>query len=824
MFFTLLLFIVFCRQSICYPPNLCSVKCLTKTYCGITDTGAYTCLPCPEGNLCPGDGYTYTQPRVNNKKIFSSSGGSYIVSHINKGGERYLKRLRRIVKIAKVGLKIAVIAKTGGVAALKKAAVSKAKELAIKKGLQCLKNGLSNFCKGKKNIIIKPKPNSKSRIINLKPKAKITSLKTKTKILNLKPKAKISSLKTKIKIKTKPTKLIPRTKAKSKKNNLIPRTKATPKKNNLGKKVKPNPSNRPITNKQPCTNIFDRIANRVNNATGNIIKRPVNKGRDWLKRNVGGNSPTCVVRIQTKRPSNLRGVAKKRISSPNSKDNNNLITVTSRPSKNRLRKSRRSNRLPVQQPKTQTQSRKGHPPTRVPTTIPVTNDDSVQTINPTIRITRRPSTIPVTNDDSVQTLNPTIRITHRPTTIPVTNDDSVQTMNPTIRINRISRITRRPTTIPVTNDDSVQTMNPTIRIIRQQPVRTSRIPTSMPITSDDSVSTSRPSKIRLRKSRRPKTTLLPTVSTRITTLRPSIIIHNVRPITSIPTRIPTVIPSKNPTRIPSVIPSANPTKIPTFVPTIIPSTRPSSNPTRVPSAGSPTMIPISWSMFSIAPTVFSNIPPTRVPTFSMFRLITGIPTSARPISKPTPSPSMIRIVTTSQTITPTSLQPTTNPTPAPSLYPSIITPIPSQLPSTNSPSQATIGLNSGTITNKESTPTITIASVIACIVVILIMIGIFAYCMNKNKAKMSPYDIWSNYYSEKNVPVQAKSQSIVDEDIHYFYNKNQRPSINPNPVFTPHLSANPSYRNSQLGGQLGSQRNSIRMSIPHRKLQTNYAL
>jgi hypothetical protein len=185
---------------------------------------------------------------------------------------------------------------------------------------------------------------------------------------------------------------------------------------------------------------------------------------------------------------------------------------------------------------------------------------------------------------------------------------------------------------------------------------------------------------------------------------------------------------------------------------------------------------------------------------------------------------MIRIVATSQTRTPTSLRPTTNPTPTPSETPSFI--IPSQLPSTNSPSQATIGLNSGTITNKGSTSTSTvmIASVVACIVIILIMIGIVAYCMNKNKAKMSPYDIWNNYYSEKKVPAQTKPQSIVNEDMHHFYSKNQRTSINPNPVFTPHLSANPSYRNSQLGGQLGSQRNSIRISIPNRKPQTNYAL
>jgi len=53
----------------------------------------------------------------------------------------------------------------------------------------------------------------------------------------------------------------------------------------------------------------------------------------------------------------------------------------------------------------------------------------------------------------------------------------------------------------------------------------------------------------------------------------------------------------------------------------------------------------------------------------------------------------------------------------------------------------------------------------------------------------------------------------ANQDIHHFYNRTPRPSINQPTVFTPHLSTKTTYRNSQLGGQLGSQRNSQRESI-----------
>ena len=178
MFLKLIAFFLLCSQSICYGQ---SVKCLDTTfgkcpkqsYCGISDTGSYNCAPCPYNNLCPGDGYTYQIRLINETN-------SYIVS-----SSRNLigKKLKKIGKIVKVGLTIAAIAKTGGVAALKTAAAAKAKEFAIRKGIQCLKNGLSNFCNGKKKSIGKiggkiKQSKSVSKLLKKTVAAKLPSRKT----------------------------------------------------------------------------------------------------------------------------------------------------------------------------------------------------------------------------------------------------------------------------------------------------------------------------------------------------------------------------------------------------------------------------------------------------------------------------------------------------------------------------------------------------------------------------------------------------------------------------------------------------------------------
>jgi len=84
---------MFFGQSICYlQQSPCSsnkfAKCSIRTYCGITDTGHYKCLPCPDGKLCPGDGYSYLAPKLNNRALTHNtvqhiakiSNGNYIVS------------------------------------------------------------------------------------------------------------------------------------------------------------------------------------------------------------------------------------------------------------------------------------------------------------------------------------------------------------------------------------------------------------------------------------------------------------------------------------------------------------------------------------------------------------------------------------------------------------------------------------------------------------------------------------------------------------------------------------------------------------------------
>ena len=108
---------------------------------------------------------------------------------------------------------------------------------------------------------------------------------------------------------------------------------------------------------------------------------------------------------------------------------------------------------------------------------------------------------------------------------------------------------------------------------------------------------------------------------------------------------------------------------------------------------------------------------------------------------------------------------------------------------------------------------------VGCIVIVLALIFACVMYANNRKEKLSPYQIWSAHYSNKAKDTEAvhmppHSPSNMNEDIHHFYSKSPRPSINQHTTFTPHLSTKTAYRNSQLGGQLGSQRNSHRDSIP----------
>ena len=244
------------------------------------------------------------------------------------------------------------------------------------------------------------------------------------------------------------------------------------------------------------------------------------------------------------------------------------------------------------------------------------------------------------------------------------------------------------------------------------------------------------------------------------------------------------------------------------------------------------MIPVSWAMFSSAPVLQLNIPPTLVPTTNMFSVLPLFPTLL-PTLFPT---SMIQPkIITSPTISPTNVQTisptTTTPSFRPSFQPTIdnptLVPTISLLQTTLFPTQNNIGLSSiNTNQYPTSTSSTTIGAIVGSIILLLIFIGICVFMINKNsKDKKSPYEIWSAYYNSKSDNNINQTNTIttpnnMDNDIHHFYSKSQRPSIYPAPSFTPHISNKSTTRNSTIDKPLGSQRNSQRIS----SYQKNYML
>ena len=135
---------------------------------------------------------------------------------------------------------------------------------------------------------------------------------------------------------------------------------------------------------------------------------------------------------------------------------------------------------------------------------------------------------------------------------------------------------------------------------------------------------------------------------------------------------------------------------------------------------------------------------------------------------------------------------------------------------TFSPTSTGVGASSisSASTSQTGTSTVAVGVGIGCVFLVIIMMCAFIFFRNK-KEKQTPYQIWSAHYSARAKEEETvNSRQNMNEDIHHFYNKTPRPSINQHTTFTPHLSTKTAYRNSQLGGQLGSQRNSQRDSIP----------
>jgi len=236
------------------------------------------------------------------------------------------------------------------------------------------------------------------------------------------------------------------------------------------------------------------------------------------------------------------------------------------------------------------------------------------------------------------------------------------------------------------------------------------------------------------------------------------------------------------------------------------------------------MIPgISWAVFSTAPTVKSNIPPTRVPTLSMFTMTTAPPTigsTVRATIHSTPVPSLLKAVV-SQQASPTQQPNTAPPTVQPSVQPTITpsfrpTPTPTASPTqefitslTPTTASGVSSINSAS-NSQTTTSSMAVGVGVGCLILVMIVIGA---CIFVSRKKKSPYQIWASHYSNRqSTPLQPRDS--MNEDIHHFYNKNQRPPVLQHTVFTPHVSSRQSFRNSQITYPSGPKRLSFNRSPP----------
>jgi hypothetical protein len=205
-----------------------------------------------------------------------------------------------------------------------------------------------------------------------------------------------------------------------------------------------------------------------------------------------------------------------------------------------------------------------------------------------------------------------------------------------------------------------------------------------------------------------------------------------------------------------------------------------------------------------------------------------------PTNRPTAVPSAFKV--SSQINSPSQLPTTLLPTVAPSQLPTFVpsfrpTPIPTLTPTeallaavTFNPTNAN-GLSSinSASNGQTSNSSLSIGVVTGCVIVVIIVVAACIFVARKgSKEKMSPYQRWTTHYSNRGQEMQNQNQNVVthppinmreDKDIHHFYNKSPRPSINQNTVFTPHVTGRISSRNSQIVSPFGIQKNSQRLSF-----------
>jgi len=129
------------------------------------------------------------------------------------------------------------------------------------------------------------------------------------------------------------------------------------------------------------------------------------------------------------------------------------------------------------------------------------------------------------------------------------------------------------------------------------------------------------------------------------------------------------------------------------------------------------------------------------------------------------------------------MSPTLNPTIAqtmgPMLNPTIAQTMGPTLIQSMGPSQSVMTSAKASAGTTNNTPTGTIVAAVGCSVVLLIMIGVCVYAINK-KSNSTPYETWTTYYQNKSRQSMNVTQNdVLTDDIHHYYRKPNRLSVTP---------------------------------------------
>ena len=190
-------------------------------------------------------------------------------------------------------------------------------------------------------------------------------------------------------------------------------------------------------------------------------------------------------------------------------------------------------------------------------------------------------------------------------------------------------------------------------------------------------------------------------------------------------------------------------------------------------------------MFSSPPTLVSFVPPTMVPTGSLFNFITNKPiATSSPTVRRTNTPSSLPTII--KTNAPTSIS-TRTPTII-TREPTVVTGEPTII-QTNSPTSANIVSKSstdGAPTSSQTNTTNNLPIIISISVIIVIIIALLFVCLFKKQklTQMDAYQKWTTFYDSKS------KNAIESKDIHHFYSKNSANNQHYSPYVSPRQSIN----------------------------------